>query len=228
MPSYNARMQGRFGRRKLIHARIFGAPQTWIETMKIRKFYTFVEDTVSEAGKSGEPLLRKVAAVAVVENPDAGCYVEDLKPMVEASEELGRELSKIVMQALGPYRAQSYGKGGIVGLAGEQEYINLCHRTIFCIPLCAQSRSHHNAHNAGIQRGNNATFTPPKMVLCSFTGCLFHDDVPSGQCPVVKLPRSAHSANCGWKTQPYCSGSKTARRHARFLGNLESSHWEIS
>src|SRR6266516_18382 len=76
--------------------------------------------------------------------------------------------------------------------------------------------------------GNNATFTPPKMVLCSFTGCLFHDDVPSGQCPVVKLPRSAHSANRRWKTQPYCSGSKTARWHARFLGNLESSHWEIS
>jgi len=135
MPSYNARMQGRFGRRKLIHARIFGAPQTWIETMKIRKFYTFVEDTVSEAGKSGEPLLRKVAAVAVVENPDAGCYVEDLKPMVEASEELGRELSKIAVQALGPYRAQSYGKGGIVGLAGEQEHINALLTTTFANPL---------------------------------------------------------------------------------------------
>src|SRR3989441_9033152 len=106
-----------------------------INEMKIRKFYTFVEDTVSEAGKSGEPLLRKVAAVAVVENPDAGCYVEDLKPMVEASEELGRELSKIAVQALGPYRAQSYGKGGIVGLAGEQEHIHALLTTTFANPL---------------------------------------------------------------------------------------------
>ena len=92
--------------------------------MKIRKLYAFVEDTVSETGQSGEPLLRKVAAVVIVENPHAGRFVEDLKPMIDASEELGRELSKIAVQALGPYRAQSYGKGGIVGLAGEQEHIN--------------------------------------------------------------------------------------------------------
>src|SRR5229473_1693991 len=103
--------------------------------MKIRKLYTFVEDSLSEAGNSGEPLLRKVAAVAVVENPHAGRYVEDLKPMIDASEELGRKLSKVAVQALGSYQAQSYGKGGIVGLGGEQEHINALLTTTFANPL---------------------------------------------------------------------------------------------
>jgi len=106
-----------------------------METMKIRKFYTFIEDEMSEAGRPGEPPLRKVAAVAVVENANAGRYVEDLKPMIEASQELGRQLSKIAVRALDPYRAQSYGKGGIVGLAGEQEHINALLTTTFANPL---------------------------------------------------------------------------------------------
>jgi len=103
--------------------------------MKIRKLYTFVEDSMSEAGKPAEPPLRKVAAVAVVENPHAGRYVEDLQPMVDASAELGRELAKIAVEAMGRYRAQSYGKGGIVGLAGEQEHINALLTTTFANPL---------------------------------------------------------------------------------------------
>lgn len=103
--------------------------------LKIRKVYTFIEDVLSEAGRPASPLLRKVAAVAIVENPHAGEYVEDLKPMIEASEELGRELSKVAVQALSPYRAQSYGKGGIVGLNGEQEHINALLTTTFANPL---------------------------------------------------------------------------------------------
>src|SRR5262249_10334800 len=101
------------------------------QTMKIRKFYTFAEDTLSEAGKPGDPRLRKYAVVAIVENTHAGRFVEDLKPMIDASQELGREMSKIAVQALAPYQAQSYGKGGIVGLAGEQEHINALLTTTF-------------------------------------------------------------------------------------------------
>jgi len=103
--------------------------------MKIRKLYTFVEDSMSEAGKPGEPPLRKVAAVAVVENPHAGRYVEDLQPMIDASAELGRQLAKIAVEALGRYRAQSYGKGGIVGLSGDQEHINALLTTACANPL---------------------------------------------------------------------------------------------
>ena len=103
--------------------------------LKIRKFYTFIEDVLSEAARPANPVLRKVAAVAIVQNPHAGEYVQDLKPMIEASGELGRELSKIALQALSPYRAQSYGKGGIVGLNGEQEHINALLTTTFANPL---------------------------------------------------------------------------------------------
>jgi hypothetical protein len=103
--------------------------------MKTRKIYTFVEDSLSEAGKPGEPPLRKVAAVAVVENPHVGSYVEDLKPMIEGSADLGRKLAKIAVEALGLYRAESYGKGAIVGLAGEQEHANALLTTTFANPL---------------------------------------------------------------------------------------------
>lgn len=103
--------------------------------LKIRKFYTFVEDVLSEAGRPDDAVLRKVAAVAIVENPHAGDFVQDLKPMIEASAGLGRELSKIALHALSPYRAQSYGKGGIVGLNSEQEHVNALLTTTFANPL---------------------------------------------------------------------------------------------
>ena len=103
--------------------------------LQTRKFYTFIEDLASEAGRPGEPPLRKVAVAAIVENPYAGHYVEELQPMIDASERLGRDLSKIALNALAPYRAQSYGKAGIVGLNGEQEHANALLTTTFANPL---------------------------------------------------------------------------------------------
>ena len=61
----------------------------------------------SEAGAAP---LRKVASAAIVENPYAGRYVEDLQPLIEASAALGRDLAALAVQALAPYSAQSYGK----------------------------------------------------------------------------------------------------------------------
>jgi len=81
------------------------------------------------------PPLRKVAVAAVVENPYAGQRVEDLRPMIAASEELGREMGKVLIEILGPYSAQSYGKAGIAGLAGEQEHANALLTTTFANPL---------------------------------------------------------------------------------------------
>jgi len=66
--------------------------------------------------------LRKVAAVAVISNPFAGVYAEDLSSLVSASEALGRELSEHAASLMGDYSIQSYGKAGVVGLAGEQEH----------------------------------------------------------------------------------------------------------
>jgi hypothetical protein len=101
----------------------------------IRRFCTFVEHVTDPAGRDAGPPLRKVAAVAIVGNPYAGRYVEDLTPLIRASEQLGHELSCIAVQALAPFTAQSYGKGGIVGLDGEQEHVNAVLTTAFADPL---------------------------------------------------------------------------------------------
>ena len=103
--------------------------------IRVRSYHTHVEHTLSAAGRSSDTPLRKVAAVAVIENPYAGRYVEDLQPLIQASADLGRELAALAVRALEPYSAQSYGKAGIVGVAGEQEHANALLTTTFAEPL---------------------------------------------------------------------------------------------
>jgi len=105
--------------------------------LRIRRTYTFVENRMSEAGKAADNPLRKVAAVLVIENPCAGRYVKDLNPMIKASAALGSELAAMAAAALAPYKAQSLGKGAIVGIAGEQEHANALLTTEFAEPLRA-------------------------------------------------------------------------------------------
>jgi hypothetical protein len=103
--------------------------------LDIRRTYTFIEERRAEAGRRADPPLRKVAAVAVVGNPYAGRYVEDLTPMIEASAALGRVLAGMAAAALGPDRPQSFGKAGIVGTLGEQEHANALLTTTFAEPM---------------------------------------------------------------------------------------------
>lgn len=103
--------------------------------LRTRKWYSFVEHEEEDPqGKQGIP-LRKVAIAVIVENPYARQKVEDLRPMIAASEELGREMGKLLLGALGRYEVQSYGKAGIAGLAGEQEHANALVTSIFADPL---------------------------------------------------------------------------------------------
>jgi hypothetical protein len=103
-------------------------------SLRIRKWFSFVEHQADPSGAQVVP-LRKVAIAAVVENPYAGQQVQDLRPMIADSEELGREMAKMLMSTLGPYQVQSYGKAGIAGLAGEQEHANALLTTTFANPL---------------------------------------------------------------------------------------------
>lgn len=91
--------------------------------MEIRKIVTVVEETRIDGVKEVQP-TRKAAAVAVIKNPFAGEYVEDLTPLMEVGEKLGTMLGKKAVEALGikPEDAHSYGKGAIVGEAGELEH----------------------------------------------------------------------------------------------------------
>jgi hypothetical protein len=91
---------------------------------KIRKIVTFVEETRAEMGKPVNPPTRRAAAAAVIENPFAGNYVEDLTELIEIGEELGALLTERAVAALGILGAfaESYGKAAAVGENGELEH----------------------------------------------------------------------------------------------------------
>lgn len=91
---------------------------------KIRKIAVIVEETQIEAGRNIAPPTRKAVAVAVIENPFAGAYVEDLTPLMEIGAELGTLLGRRCVDALGiaPVAAESYGKSAMVGENGELEH----------------------------------------------------------------------------------------------------------
>jgi hypothetical protein len=91
---------------------------------KIRKIVTVVEETRTEMGRVVEPPTRRAAAIAVIENPFAGRYVEDLQELTETGEELGGLLAEYAVKALGieGSRAESYGKAAAVGENGELEH----------------------------------------------------------------------------------------------------------
>ena len=93
-------------------------------TAKIRKIVTIVEETHNEADQPIRPATRRAAAVAVIENPFAGRYVENLEALMVIGEELGAQLGAACVAALGiqPAAAQSYGKAALVGENGELEH----------------------------------------------------------------------------------------------------------
>jgi hypothetical protein len=90
----------------------------------VRKFLVLVETTRREMGKDLALPTRKAAAIAVIENPFAGRYVEDLEELMQIGEELGNLLGEMAVAALdvAPAAIESYGKAAIVGEAGELEH----------------------------------------------------------------------------------------------------------
>jgi hypothetical protein len=91
---------------------------------EIRKLAVFVEELHREMDRPVSPPTRKACAVAVIRNPFAGRYVEDLGDLIEIGAELGGLLGQRCVEALGilPQAAESYGKAALVGEAGELEH----------------------------------------------------------------------------------------------------------
>jgi len=91
---------------------------------RIRKLATFLEETRNEMDRAIDPPTRRAAAVAVIENPYAGKYVEDLSELMAIGEELGDLLTQRAVAALGipGPSAESYGKAAAVGEDGELEH----------------------------------------------------------------------------------------------------------
>lgn len=89
----------------------------------LRKLCLVVEEVRSESGRPVDPPAVVAAAGAVVENPLAGRFVEEITAVAEAyCEPLGRLLTERALRALGGAEVEGYGKGALVGLAGEVEH----------------------------------------------------------------------------------------------------------
>ena len=93
-------------------------------TLQIRKLVVQLDETHREMSRPISPPTRRALAMAVIHNPHAGQYAENLDALIEIGEALGALLGQRCVQALGiaPNQAQSYGKAAIVGEAGELEH----------------------------------------------------------------------------------------------------------
>ena len=97
--------------------------------VEVRKFATVVEEVFHEGGPPPARPLKQGACLAVIRNPYAGRYEPDLLPLMKELEPLGLEMARRLIAALGvgPKAIEAYGKGAIVGAAGELEHGALWH-----------------------------------------------------------------------------------------------------
>src|SRR5258706_3148044 len=97
--------------------------------VQIRKRVLLVEEICHEGGRVALKPHRRAAAMVVIRNPSAGGYVEKIEDFMENLKPLGLEMARSLVAALGgaPKVVEGYGKGAIVGSAGEVEHGALWH-----------------------------------------------------------------------------------------------------
>lgn len=97
--------------------------------IEIRRVFTQVEDILHEFGPVARQPLRRGAIGAVLRNPYAGRYVEDILPMMDALQPVGLQMAHQLLAAMDvpAERIEGYGKGAVVGAAGELEHGALWH-----------------------------------------------------------------------------------------------------
>src|ERR1700740_3810032 len=104
--------------------------------IEIRKTITLRETMFSELGVEANRPITRAVGMAVIRNPFSGQFVEDLRPLFEAGAMLGERLMPELAKLLdGP--AVSYGKGAIVGVAGEMEHGGACVHPMLGKPMRA-------------------------------------------------------------------------------------------
>lgn len=101
----------------------------------IRKWMTFSEYKLEEALQLHAKGLRKTAVVAIIKNPFSQTFQADLTEGIQASAAIGKTMAEQLITAHGSRDIESYGKGGIVGLGGEQEHANALLTSVFADPL---------------------------------------------------------------------------------------------
>ena len=100
--------------------------------LEIRKFLTYSENVHIEGFKKTDKPLHIFAVAAVITNPWAGKFVEDLKPEIQAfAPFLGEQLTaKILKLSGGPDQIEAYGKAAVVGTEGEIEHASALTHTL--------------------------------------------------------------------------------------------------
>ena len=95
----------------------------------VRKKVTCVEEIFHEGGPIAARPLRRAVAIAVIRNPFAGSYVENIESFMDDLKPLGLEMARGLVAALGGDATvvEGYGKGAIVGASGELEHGALWH-----------------------------------------------------------------------------------------------------
>jgi hypothetical protein len=92
--------------------------------MRIRKYFSQLEDVQTEQGRTVGRPVRRVVTAAVLENEYAGRWQEDLSSLYELGRDLGHQLTASALQLLGGQSdlVEAYGKGALVGTSGELEH----------------------------------------------------------------------------------------------------------
>jgi hypothetical protein len=150
--------------------------------LEIHKSAILVEDILTEMGKKLVRPIRRVASIAVIQNPYSGGYTADLSVLYDFGEMLAKTLAKNALKALEvePEAVESYGKGAIVGTAGEIEHGHAIIHPKFGSPVreALGGREH---SKAGI----------PSTVKIGAPGT--HVDIPL-QCRMASLVRSHYDS----------------------------------
>ncbi|MBH0236536.1 amino acid synthesis family protein [Methylobrevis albus] len=97
--------------------------------LAIRKRIVTVEEIFHEGGPPSATPLKRGAVIAVIANPFAGRYVEEIASFMDVLKPLGLEMAETLLAAMGVEASaiEGYGKGAIVGAAGELEHGALWH-----------------------------------------------------------------------------------------------------
>jgi Amino acid synthesis len=104
--------------------------------VEVRKTFLQREELTSELWVSAKRPVVRAAALAVIRNPFAGRFVEDLQPLFEIGAALGERLMRTLVPML-PNDAIAYGKGALVGVNGEMEHGGACIHPMLGKPMRA-------------------------------------------------------------------------------------------
>ncbi|MGV4796574.1 amino acid synthesis family protein [Rhizobium sp. F40D2] len=101
-------------------------------TLGIRKFTTFLEETLVEGGRAASRPVNIVVVAAVIQNPWAGRgFVEDLRPeIIRIAGKLSHEMTSRLLRQIGPEQIEACGKAAAVGIDGEIEHASAMIHTL--------------------------------------------------------------------------------------------------